>query len=286
MNAQYQCATITAKDFHTILENYTSCVPSKLQALDIERYSTIPADLNKQTGSDVKAHLSLDQVSTLVDWKLSHGTFRPTLKKLVASNSSATVEETTGAGFQIYTSQKTSDGVKASITKLSELKGIGPATASLLLSVYDPESVPFFSDELFRWCFWSAGAGKGWDRPIKYNPKEFLELFTYVQQFLKRFKANFDKDVSAVDMEKVAYVLGKQGGPVHDRKATPSSSNTSSSAQNKKRKPQELDINDKGTTSESKKSKPDQIGKPTDSNSRGDKNPSNTRFTRSSQRLK
>lgn len=77
----------------------------------------------------------------------SHGKFRPSLKGLVQQNSEGFVKETTTAGFS-------ADSWSDSLDILTKLKGIGPATAALLLSTSDPETLPFFSDELFRWAFW------------------------------------------------------------------------------------------------------------------------------------
>lgn len=111
-------------------------------------------------------------------------------------------------GFSIF--DGTGASAKTSLNSLTQLKGVGPATASLLLSVRYPDTAPFFSDELFRWCFYQDGKGKGWDREIKYNLKEYLELFEKVQQLRARFEGDFKRFVSAVEIEKVAYVLGKQ----------------------------------------------------------------------------
>lgn len=90
-------------------------------------------------------------------------------------------------------------------TLTTPLKGIGPATASLLLSVKSPESVPFFSDEMFRWCMWDeAGGVKGWGRKIKYDAKEYGMLCEKVEGLRKRL------GVGCVDVERVAWVLGKE----------------------------------------------------------------------------
>lgn len=92
---------------------------------------------------------------------------------------------------------RTSD-TAAAVDGISKLKGIGPATASLLLSVHDPEHVIFFSDEAFWWL--CCGGKKD---VIKYNTKEYKELNQSVQMLAKRL------DVGATDIEKVAYVLMK-----------------------------------------------------------------------------
>ena len=96
-----------------------------------------------------------------------------------------------------------------SITVLNKLKGIGPATSSLLLSCYDPFKVPFFSDELYRYVHWEEAKSKGWDRKISYTIKEYRALFERVAELQERLKRDSGKEVSAIDIEKAAYVLGK-----------------------------------------------------------------------------
>lgn len=129
------------------------------------------------------------------------------------SNSIEDIEKTTTKAFQLLSgpqSQKPenldADAVQAGVKLLASLKGIGPATASLLLAVFAPESVPFFSDELFRWVMWEeSGKPDGWKRVIKYNLKEYAEVFGRVQELRRRL------GVRAVDAERVAWVLGKEG---------------------------------------------------------------------------
>lgn len=133
-------------------------------------------------------------------YESKHGTFRPKLLSLVQSNDGDTIQETTSSAFKLLP-----DTSKAFQT-LTNLKGIGPATASLLLSVAAPDTVPFFSDELFRWCAWDeSGSPNGWQRKIKYNAKEYELVLAKVSALVKRL------NVRAVDAEKVAWVLGKEG---------------------------------------------------------------------------
>lgn len=120
------------------------------------------------------------------------------------SNPEHVIQNTTLKAFKLV-SANPSDPSQA-LKVLTQLKGIGPATASLLLSAFAPESVPFFSDELFRWCMWDEpGSPAGWKRAIKYNAKEYAQLVTKVKQITERLK------VIAVDVERVAWVLGKEG---------------------------------------------------------------------------
>ena len=92
---------------------------------------------------------------------------------------------------------------------MSKLKGIGPATASLLLSSYDPVKVPFFSDELFRYLHWEEAKNKGWDRKISYTAKEYKDLFSRVSDLRSRLERDSKTQVSVLDLEKAAYALGK-----------------------------------------------------------------------------
>lgn len=137
-----------------------------------------------------------------------HGTFRPNLFNLVASNPGADILSTTKAAFAIYEADNTSYAV--SIKILTRLKGVGPATASLLLSCYDPVEIPFLSDDLFRYALWERKTGYGWDRKIKYSMKEYDKMYEKVRVLVVRLDTEGGEVVSALDLEKVAYVLGKE----------------------------------------------------------------------------
>ena len=140
----------------------------------------------------------------------SHGKWRPMLASLVKRNTEAAVRDQTREAFKAFSDgSKSPDEAKLAISTIAKLQGIGPATASLLLSVFDPRVVPFFSDALFRWCLHEDGTGKGGDRKIKYDVKEYVQLYSSIQKLRARFEKSFDRYVSAVEIEKVAYVLGK-----------------------------------------------------------------------------
>ncbi|PPJ61208.1 hypothetical protein CBER1_10287 [Cercospora berteroae] len=193
--------SITEQALADLVTEYPEHVPARAASYEEARYVSIPQAVSDRR-RDGKPTLEQSEVAALVDWKLSHGTFRPKLQQLVQSNSPDLVRTTTSSAFAKY--DGTVESAKSCLTDLCVLKGIGPATASLLLSVAFPDSAPFFSDELFRWTFWEQGKGKGWDRPIKYTPKEYLQLFEKVQQLRQQH------DWSAVNMETAAYVLGRQ----------------------------------------------------------------------------
>ncbi|KAK8210329.1 hypothetical protein M8818_003497 [Zalaria obscura] len=207
MDPSHHPNVIDASSFDALLDAYPSTVSSKLDELEKARLETIPAALEQRKSSD--AYLEKSEVQTLVDWKLSHGTFRPSLKKLVASNSEEAVETTTKAAYGLYAEDKANHG--KALKELATLRGIGPATASLLLSVYDPATIPFFSDELYRWIAWDSeakGKGKGWERKIGYTAKEYEALYGGVEKLRESLEKN-GRVTTALECEKVAYVLGR-----------------------------------------------------------------------------
>ncbi|WQF87185.1 hypothetical protein CDEST_12199 [Colletotrichum destructivum] len=118
--------------------------------------------------------------------------------KLVLSNDSSTVQATTKEAIEKY---RDAADLSAALNILTKLKGIGPATASLLLAVHYPENILFFSDEAYYWL-----CNKGQKASLKYNIKEYESLNAEARKLMKRL------DVSATDIEKVAYVLFKQVG--------------------------------------------------------------------------
>ncbi|KAL1873028.1 hypothetical protein Daus18300_004169 [Diaporthe australafricana] len=161
-----------------------------LAELDRYRYVEAPAIFASTKSSQA---MQLGHVQTLVEWKLKHGKFRPTLMKLVSSNENSFVNDTTTSAMDLY--NKNADA-SAAIDVLTRLKGIGPATASLLLAVHDPQKVIFFADEAFHWL-----CNHGKRDHIKYNAKEYKELNENSQKLANRL------GVQAVDVERVAYVL-------------------------------------------------------------------------------
>ena len=126
----------------------------------------------------------------------------------MSSNSEAEIKTTTQSAFAAVTSEKaTQENISTALDTLIKLKGIGPASASLLLAVFRPDQVPFFSDEAYRWIMHTGSSSSGgWDRPIKYNLKEYMEYVKGVSQLIERL----DENVKAVDVERVGWVLGRE----------------------------------------------------------------------------
>ena len=206
MEARLRSDAIAYNDFHKYLSQYSDHVPSSLAALDDLRYNTIPQTL-AQRKSDGEPFLEKSELVSLVDWKLKHGKYRPNLAKLASSNSLAAVREATEEAFQTY--EEDSTAYAKALSRIAKLKGVGPATASLILSCYDPFGVPFFSDELFRYLHWEEAKSGGWDRKIGYTLKEYRELYDGTQTLRERLKKESRETISALDVEKMAYALAK-----------------------------------------------------------------------------
>src|SRR5437667_8616038 len=98
--------------------------------------------------------------------------------KLVSSNDPSSVQSTIEKTIKAY---RDKCDVPATLDALCKLRGIGPATASLLLAVHDPQNSIFFSDEAFWWL--CCGGRK---EAIKYNLKEFQALYSKAQALAKR----------------------------------------------------------------------------------------------------
>ncbi|KAI9843657.1 MAG: hypothetical protein M1838_002515 [Thelocarpon superellum] len=228
MTADLTSARISPEEFDRVLARYEALIetlsaPSRstghakegaletLAQLDAWRLKVLPDVVRKREKGNGSTWLEKSEVETLVKWKLKHGKFRPRLLQLAESNAPTTVKDTTRNAFARFAS--VADPAEA-LKTLSSLKGVGPATASLLLSIFDPTTIPFFSDECFRWVMYDEpGRGRGWDRKIKYDAREYADYLTQVQALRTRLAGEAGRDVSAQDVERVGFVVGKEAEP-------------------------------------------------------------------------
>ncbi|KAL8739993.1 MAG: hypothetical protein Q9190_007252 [Brigantiaea leucoxantha] len=218
-------------DFTKHLSFYPSYLPNGITTLEESRRTTIPNSLAERkearsssadlwNGSCVYSYAfyparSLGRSSINGHAaKRKFGTFRPTLLSLVKSNSDDTICNITKEAFSTFRADLESGSGSAvaaakAVKHLSKLKGIGPATASLLLSVFDPEVVPFFSDELFRWLHYEGNGEKGFGRKIKYNAKEYEAIFERMLVLRGRLEKESGKGVTAEEIERVAFAIAR-----------------------------------------------------------------------------
>lgn len=130
----------------------------------------------------------------------THGHSRPFLPAMVRKNDSSAVGTQTAQAFStLQNSQSQPPSQETILTALDQvcaLKGVGPATGTLVLSVFEPTHVPFFQDEMFAWFF-----GPDHEK-LKYSKPEYTRLLEAVTPVLQRIGCK------AVELEKVAYVVG------------------------------------------------------------------------------
>ncbi|EEP80937.1 predicted protein [Uncinocarpus reesii 1704] len=224
--------------------------------LDCWRYQVLPAALQDRADTtatrptkrtkrapDASAgadglHLNKDELVQLMEWKLKHGSFRPALMNLIRSNPDSQIHTATSNAFSsLPTALKPQDGdgddalyPSASLEILTKsLRGVGPATASLILSASTASSstnqVPFFSDEMYWWlCSHryppsSASSPKQSKPPpkLKYTVKEYRELWDAARELIARMNTLDEKhSFSMQEIEQAAFVIGHFEQSGHD----------------------------------------------------------------------
>lgn len=159
-----------ASEWTTARSKYTSAVKAAsaqrrkadLEHLEDQVFTKLPAGINSRK----PRHIQLDELQTIVKWKLQRGKWRPRLEKLASSNSETDVVDESTKAFKLLKE----DDPKGALGALIELKGVGPATASAIIAIVD-RSVVFMSDEVLIKVFGER----------KYTMKVYLELLTKVK---------------------------------------------------------------------------------------------------------
>lgn len=198
---------------------------SQVDLIGIDKWknTTLPNILKKRYEDKKTPWINRDELILLMDWKLAKGKFRPTLPKLIRSNDEDVVErvsrnafEQLVAFFQSNTPPKWDTEyrksylamLKKTLKVICELKGVGPATGSLILSLLheiSPElAPPFFSDEAFLYYVVETRRP---GTPIKYNVKEYCDEYvpTLIDIVQSNPKVNFDQ------IERGAWALKSYG---------------------------------------------------------------------------
>jgi hypothetical protein len=86
-------------------------------------------------------HVTHAELVKLTEWKMSRGKWRARNLVLVKGNTPDAVQAATAAGLALVPHPT------APISKIAELEGVGPATASAVVAAAEPAHYPFF-DEL------------------------------------------------------------------------------------------------------------------------------------------
>ncbi len=85
-------------------------------------------------------HVTLPELVKLTEWKMSRGKWRARNLVLVKGNPPEAVKAASTAGLALVPHPT------APISKIAELEGVGPATASAVVSAAEPGLYPFFDE--------------------------------------------------------------------------------------------------------------------------------------------
>ncbi|KAL3945421.1 MAG: hypothetical protein SGBAC_000474 [Bacillariaceae sp.] len=115
-----------------------------------KQYENLKAKFAADSSKDC---ISKEELMTVVSWKFSVGKKRPALMKHLNSNTDTSVQECSKNAIAHARSLEASgdwngdDDIKCCINHLTELSGVGPATASAVLSMIRPDIFPYMYDE-------------------------------------------------------------------------------------------------------------------------------------------
>lgn len=134
------CSDISS--WKAALSSYKSSIESlnkpNLLSLDDFYRNELPVLVKQRNPTP---YITTDELSKLMQWKLSRGKWRPRLLDFVSSLNDDAVKSASRKAFESL------PDVSRAVKELTVLKGVGPATASAVLAAYAPDITPFMSDE-------------------------------------------------------------------------------------------------------------------------------------------
>jgi hypothetical protein len=98
--------------------------------------------------------ITKDGLLKIVQWKFLVGKPRYALMNHLKANTAAQVKEHTKSGFAFADE----GDAKQAISEVAKLRGVGPATASAILSIYKPDMFVFMADEVIE-CLYEGKRG-------------------------------------------------------------------------------------------------------------------------------
>lgn len=182
-----------AEDLERALAQYSKVVDGQnvfnLSELDWWYRSELPGKIRARK----PAHLTIDDLARLTEWKMARGVWRGRNLALVRSNDAADVIEISTAAFAEMPHPT------KPVAALAKLKGVGPATASAAVAAARPDVYPFL-DELVAALFPGLG-------PVKWT----LAYYSRYADALRSATRELGGDWTPVRLEQAlwAHVGGK-----------------------------------------------------------------------------
>lgn len=141
-----------SNEWTSFLDRYDEAVDAvskrkKLKDSQLVEYDQwIRSEFPEPFSDGASVALCPSELERIMQWKLWRGKDRPMLMSLVRQNSASAVRTITGDAIALAKQSQWRDAV----VKMSELRGIGPATASAILSHLYPEGIVFMADEVIE----------------------------------------------------------------------------------------------------------------------------------------
>ncbi|CAI9115971.1 OLC1v1017001C3 [Oldenlandia corymbosa var. corymbosa] len=152
---KWECADVSL--WKAALSSYKSTIETlnkpNLISLDDFYTKELPLIINQR---NPKPYILTDELSKLMQWKLTRGKWRPRLLDFVSSLDDDVVKSASQKAFDSL------PDISKAVKELTVLKGVGPATASAILAAYAPHVAPFMSDEAME-----AAIGNSKDYTLK-----------------------------------------------------------------------------------------------------------------------
>lgn len=120
------------------------------ELVDLDRYCQDLLVPNMQQNK----HITKDELLKIVQWKFLKGKPRHALMNHLRANTPKSVQDHSKAGMD-FADQGDPEGA---ITEIAKLRGVGPATASAVLSLYRPDLFAFMDDEVIE-CLYAGKRG-------------------------------------------------------------------------------------------------------------------------------
>ena len=133
-------ASESCAEWREALRAYPSVVAAQPSELLHRRDPWYREDLPWLISARAEPYVMREELVWVVEWKMARGEWRARNLHLARSNTPDEVEAASRAAFAAAPDER------APLRKLSELKGVGPATASAVLAAYRPDLYPFFED--------------------------------------------------------------------------------------------------------------------------------------------